>query len=177
MNEEIKEKIKESTGKMKHISIDGITLHCSTADKSKLDKCIKLLKLITKATPVKTLAKKRIPAFKIRPGLEIGCKVTIRKNTKELLKTLLTAIPSLKEKQFNPGFLSFGVKEYIEISSIGYQRDIGIIGFDVVVKLKRPGLRITQRKRKKGKIGKSHKITSAETIKFFKQNFEINIEK
>ncbi|UZE93642.1 MAG: 50S ribosomal protein L5 [Candidatus Pacearchaeota archaeon] len=163
--------------KMREIKIDSITLHCSTSDPGKLDKSIKLLKLIAKATPVKTLAKKRIPAFKIRPGLPIGCKVTVRKNTNELLKMLFTGIPSLKDKQFNPGFLSFGVKEYIEITSIPYQRDIGIIGFDVVVKLKRPGFRITQRKRTKSKIGKKHRITKVETKEFFEKNFEINIEK
>lgn len=162
---------------MKEITIDSITLHCSTADPAKLERCIKLLKLITKAKPVKTLAKKRIPAFKIRPGLPIGCKVTIRKNTIELLNILLTGISELKEKQFNPGFLSFGVKEYIEIASIPYQREIGIIGFDVVVKLKRPGFRITQRKKARTKIGKPHIITRAETIEFFKQNFTLNLEK
>ena len=148
---------------MKEITIDSITLHCSTADPAKLERCIKLLKLITKAKPVKTLAKKRIPAFKIRPGLP--------------LNILLTGISELKEKQFNPGFLSFGVKEYIEIASIPYQREIGIIGFDVVVKLKRPGFRITQRKKARTKIGKPHIITRAETIEFFKQNFTLNLEK
>ena len=168
---------KSNKEKMRKISIDSMTLHCSTADPAQLERSIKLLKLITKAKPVKTLAKKRIPAFKIRPGLEIGCKVTIRKNTTELLKLLFTGISELKEKQFNPGFLSFAVKEYIEISDIPYQRDIGIMGFDVVVKLKRPGLRVMQRKRVKSKIGASHKITKNETLEFFKKNFDINIEK
>lgn len=162
---------------MKDISIDSITLHCSTADPNKLERAIKLLKFITKETPVKTLAKKRIPAFKIRPGLPIGCKVTIRKNTHELLRTLLTGVSVLKEKQFNPGFLSFGIKEYIEIPSLPYQRDIGIMGFDVVVKLKRPGFRVAQRKRAKSKIGKKQRITKEETIDYFKKNFKINIEK
>lgn len=167
----------EIKGKMRRISIDSITLHCSTADPAKLERAIKLLKLITKATPVKTLAKKRIPAFKIRPGLPIGCKVTVRKKTAELLKLLLTGIPEIKEKQFNPGFLSFGIKEYIEISSIPYQRDIGIMGFDVVVKLRRPGFRIEKRKRMRNKIKTAHKITKSETIEFFKKNFGINIVK
>jgi len=162
--------------KMKTIKIDSVTLHCATADQKKLDRSIKLLKLITKAIPVKTLAKKRIPAFKIRPGLPIGCKVTVRKNTKQLLKMLFSGIQSLKRKQFNPGFLSFGIKEYIEIPSLSYERDIGILGFDVVVKLKRAGFRINQRKRIKSKIGAKHKITKEETLEFFRKNFEINIE-
>ncbi|MCL6500774.1 MAG: 50S ribosomal protein L5 [Candidatus Pacearchaeota archaeon] len=162
---------------MRKISIESITLHCSTADPNKLEKAVKLLKFITKATPVKTLAKKRIPAFKIRPGLPIGCKVTIRKNTAELLRALLAGVPKLKEKQFNPGFLSFGIKEYIEIPSLPYQREIGIMGFDVVVKLSRPGYRVEKRRRAKSKIGRRHRITKEETIEYFKNNFKVNIEK
>ncbi len=164
------------TEKMKQIKIDSITLHCATADPGKLKRSIMMLKLITKATPVKTLAKKRIPAFKIRPGLPIGCKVTIRKNTDELLKMLFGGIPSIRKKQFNRGFLSFGIKEYIEIPTLSYQREIGILGFDVVVKLKRPGFRISQRKRARSKVGPKHSISKEETLEYFKKNFEINIE-
>ena len=162
--------------KMKEIKIDSITLHCATADPKKLEKSMKLLKIITNAVPVKTLAKKRIPAFKIRPGLPIGCKVTVRKDPHKLLKMLFSGISNLKRKQFNPGFLSFGVKEYIEIPLLSYQRDIGIIGFDVVVKLKRAGFRIKQRKRLRSKLGAKHKISKEETMEFFKKNFNINIE-
>lgn len=172
-NKEKKNRGKES--KMKEITIGSIILHCSASDQAKLDRSIKLLKLISKANPVKTLAKKRIPAFKIRPGLPIGCKVTIRKNTKELLKTLLTGNPEINKKQFSQGFLSFGIKEYIEIPSIPYQRDIGIMGFDVVVKLKRPGFRVSKKKRNWSKIGNAHKITKSETIKFFEENFGIKV--
>ena len=64
---------------MREIKIDSVTLHCSTADPQKLERSFKLLKVITGKTPVKTITRKRIPTFKIRPGLEIGCKVTLRK--------------------------------------------------------------------------------------------------
>ena len=161
--------------KMQQIKIDSIILHCSTADEAQLDRDIKLLKLITKATPIKTLAKKRIPAWKVRPGMPLGCKVTIRKNTFELLKMLFTGVPEIHERQFNPGFLNFGIPEYIEIPSIPYDRDIGIIGFEVVVRLKRPGFRINKKKIKKGRIGSKQKITKTETMEFFKKNFDINV--
>lgn len=163
---------------MKGISIDSITLHCSTADPVKLEKTIKLLKLISNAVPVKTLAKKRVPTWKIKPRMPIGCKVTVRrKKAIELLRMLFTGISELHEKQFNPGFLSFGIKEYIEITSMQFQREIGIMGFDVVVKLKRPGFKVARRKIARSKIPVRHRITKDETIEFFKKNFNINIEK
>lgn len=154
--------------------IDSIVLHGSSADAPKLERIRKLLKLVSGQEPTQTLAVKRIPAFKIRPGLHIGYKVTIKnKKTKDLLKNLLLGAKEIKKKQFNPGFFSFGIKEYIEIPNISYQRDIGIMGFDVAVTLKRRGWRIKNKKLKKSAIGKSHRITKEETIEFFQKNFDI----
>ena len=164
------------TNVMRNIEIDSVTLHCSTADQAKLERAVKLLKFITKATPIKTLAKKRIPTWKIRPGMHIGCKVTLRKNNAiELLRILFTGIPGLNEEQFNSGFLSFGIKEYIEIPSLPYQRDIGIMGFDVVATLKRKGWGITKRKKQKSRIPERHRITKEETRDFFVKNFNVQI--
>jgi len=163
--------------KMKELKVEKVILHCSTADQDKLEKSMKLLKLISGRQPIKTLSKKRIPAFKIRPGLAIGCKVTLRgEKAVELLRRLFTGITSLKEKQISPGFFSFGIKEYIEIPSIPYQRDIGIMGFDVVVNLTRSGKRIENRKLKKSKMGNKQRITKEETREFIKKNFNLNIE-
>ncbi len=167
---------KGAENRMRAIEMDSLTLHCSTADTARLERAIKLLKFITKATPVKTLAKKRIPTWKIKPGQPIGCKVTLRKKQAvELFKVLLTGITELNEKQFNPGFLSFGIKEYIEIPALPYQRDIGILGFDAVATLRRKGWRITRRKRLKARIPERHRITKEETIKFFQDNFNVKL--
>lgn len=164
--------------KMRDIEIDKVILHCSTADTAKLERAVKLLKFITKVTPVKTLAKKRIPTWKIKPRQPIGCKVTLR-GTKamELLNVIFAEITELNEKQFNPGFLSFGIKEYIEISAFPYQREIGIMGFDVVITLKRKGWNITKRKRLKSRIPVRHRISKDETINFFEKKFNIKISK
>lgn len=170
-----KEKDKKDN-KMREIMIDSVVLHASSADTQKLERIKKLLKFISGQEPTQTLARKRIPAFKIRPGLNIGYKVTIRKKTHELLKNLMQGTHSIKKKQFNPGFFSFGIKEYIEIPNIAYQRDIGIMGFDVAVALKRRGFRIRDKKLKKAKIGHEHRITKEETINFFIENFKLNIE-
>ena len=165
--------------KMIEIKIEKVTLNCGTGtEKNKLEKSMKLLQLVSGKKPVKTTTQKRIPAFQIRPGLEIGCKVTIRKaETKELLKRLFEAIGNkLNSKQINPGSFSFGIKEYLEIPGIIYQRDIGMAGLEVCVTFTRAGLKIKKRKAKKGKIPKRQKITKEETIAFIKENLNVEVE-
>jgi len=80
------------TNPMREIKIAKISLNIGAGkDENQLKKGLKLLKKITGANPVSTSTKKRIPGWGLRPGLAIGCKVTIRKNTEQLLKRLLVA--------------------------------------------------------------------------------------
>ena len=78
---------------MRNIKIEKITLNVGAGkDQVKLDKGIRLLKTITGIPPVKTKTNKRIPGWQLRPGLPIGCKITIRgKKAKEILIKLLGA--------------------------------------------------------------------------------------
>ena len=154
---------------MKKIKIDKVTLNCGTgSDQNKLTKALKLLEFITKRKAVKTYSKKRIPEFGLRVGLPIGCKVTLRgKEAVDVLKRILEGINfTIKQRQFNKGSFSFGIKEYIQVPSITYQREIGIIGFEVTVTLKRAGYNLKKRKIKRANIPKRHYITNEETIEF-----------
>lgn len=179
MKKQITEKknVEMKDNPMREISIERVILHCSTADPNKLERCIKLLKFITGMNPIKTLARKRIPTFKIRPGLDVGCKVTLRRQKAiDVLKSILVGVPELNKRQFREGFFSFGIKEYIEIPTIPYQRDIGMLGFEVMVVLRRKaGTRTPRRKIRPAKTGNTHKINSEETINFFKKNFKTPI--
>ena len=97
---------------MKKIRLEKITLSCGTGTApGTIDKGIKLLGIISGKIPVKTSSSKRIPAFNVRPGLAIGCKVTLRgKKASELLRRLLNSIDNkLSKKQFNPGSFALGV--------------------------------------------------------------------
>src|SRR3989338_7601268 len=97
-------------------------------------------------------SRKRIPTLNVRPGLEVGTVVTIRKKPEEILKRMLTAENNtLKEKQVSENNFSFGIKEYIEIPGVEYQRDIGIMGLDITVVFKRIGRRVRLRKIKRGR--------------------------
>ena len=138
-----------------------------------LEKGVKLLGMITGRKPAKMKSNKRIPTFGVRPKLEVGTVVTIRKDNMEFLKRMLTAIENkLKKKQISENNFSFGIKEYIEIPGMEYQRDLGVIGLDVTVVFKRMGRRISLRKTKKGKIPARQRISREEIIKFMEDNFQ-----
>lgn len=157
---------------MKTVKIEKVVLSVSGVG-DYLERGFKLLKLITKRNPSKTKAKKRIPSLGVRPGLEIGAVVTMRKETEQLLKRLLGAVDNtLKKKQIGENNFSFGIKEYIEIPGMEYQREIGIMGFDVTIVFKRTGRRIKLRKIKRSTIPKRQTITKEEIIKFMEENFK-----
>jgi len=166
------EKQETKINKMQEIKIEKVTLNIGgTGDY--LDKGFKLLKYLTGKTPMKTCAGKRIPTWSVRPGLEVGTVVTLRGAEKiDFLKRMLTTIDNvLKKKQVSENSLSFGIKEYIEIPGVEYQREIGIMGFDVTVTFKRAGRRVKLRKIKRSKVGKKQIISKEEIIKFMEENF------
>ena len=171
--------MKNPNNPMKEIRIEKITLNLGVGEAGdKLEKAVRLLQKITGQKPVKTKTFKRIPTWSIRPKLEIATKVTVRKNSEELLKRLFSSLNNkLSENKFDiNGNFSFGVEEYINIPGVEYDPDIGIIGLDVAVTLQRPGFRIKRRRLQKSKINKSHKIKKEEAIKFIKDKFKITIE-
>lgn len=162
---------------MRDIRLKAIVLNCGGVGE-KLDRSIRLLKLISGAEPIKTTSTRRIPGFGVRPGLEVGCKVTISEpKATALLKRLLESINfEASEKQFGNGTFTFGIEEYLTIPGFQFQRDIGIMGLDVAVNLTRAGLSVDKKKIKRGKIPLRHKITREETIKFMQENFNIKLK-
>ena len=165
---------------MKIISVEKITLNIGTGEPGdKLAKAIKLLNMVSGAKSAATKSKRRIPTWGIRPGLEIGCKVTLRKKiAEEKLRDLLKAVGNkLKDTNFDDGGnFSFGIHEYLDIPNVKYDASIGIIGLEVAVTLKRPGFRIKYRKLKKATIGKKHAIRKEEAKKFMIEKFNVGIE-
>ena len=169
MNEELN---KNKINPMRKVKIEKIVLSVGGTGEE-LEKGFKLLKLLTGRTPAKMQSRKRIPSLGVRPKLEVGVVVTIRKNPVETLKKMLSTLDNvLKKSQISENNFSFGIKEYIEIPGIEYQRDIGIMGLDVTVAFKRAGRRIKLKKIKRGKIPKRQAITREEIIKFMEENFK-----
>jgi large subunit ribosomal protein L5 len=113
----------------------------ATGDQKTLDAAVSELALISGQRPVKTLAKKAIAGFKIRKGLPIGCKVTLRKaRMYEFLDRLVTiALPRVRDfrgitgKGFDGrGNFAMGLKEQIIFPEIVYDRVEAIRGMNIV---------------------------------------------
>ncbi|MEM2874034.1 MAG: 50S ribosomal protein L5 [Candidatus Nanoarchaeia archaeon] len=159
---------------MKEILIASLTLNIGAGTEvENVEKAVSLLSKISGKRAVKTFAKKRIPTWKIRPGLPIGARVTVRgKAAEALLKRLLAAVDfALPRKSFTKNGFSFGIKEYVDIPEMKYDPEIGIIGLDVAVSLKRRGYRVAKRKIKKAKIGASHIIKADEAFAWAQAKF------
>ncbi len=144
----------------------------------RLERAVKLLKLITGRKPCKRKAKRRIPSLGVRPKMEIGAMVTVRgKEAEQLLARLLEAIDKkLKKKQISDGTFSFGIDEYIEIPGMEYQRDIGVMGLDVSVAFYKPGKRVALKKIKRGKLPKKQRVSKEEIIKFLEEKFGVEVK-
>ncbi|MBI5228343.1 50S ribosomal protein L5 [Candidatus Micrarchaeota archaeon] len=166
---------------MKEIFIEKITVNIGVGSPGeRLEHAKNLIsKLTGNRKPLETLARKRDPVFKLRKGLPIGVKVTIRgKDTKGFVEKALTARRRpLGQSNFDKeGNISFGVPEYIDFPGAKYDPTIGMFGFDVCVTLARSGKRVALRRFKNSKIGKSHKITKEEGMDFMVKNFNAKIE-
>lgn len=114
----------------------------AAGDQKKLDAALAELMLIAGQKPVKTLAKKAIAGFKIREGLPIGCKVTLRKSRMfEFLDRLVTiALPRVRDFRGIPagkgfdgrGNFAMGLKEQIIFPEIEYDKVTDVRGMDIV---------------------------------------------
>tara|TARA_Y100000310_G_scaffold159627_1_gene159236 strand:- start:9022 stop:9528 length:507 start_codon:yes stop_codon:yes gene_type:complete len=166
--------------KMKQIQIEKITLNIGTGEPGdRLEKAKLLLNHITNAKSVQTTTQKRIPTWGVRPGLQLGCKVTLRgQKAIGVLKRLLKAVDNqLTQRKFDDtGNFSFGIAEYLDIPDTKYDASIGIIGLETAVTLERPGYRIKRRRIKKRKIGTKHAITKEEAIEYIKNEFKVEIK-
>lgn len=107
-----------------------------------LEAAVKELAVITGQTPVITRAKKSIAAFKLREGMPVGCKVTLRRERMYdfLDKFICLALPRIRDfkgvpaKSFDGrGNYAFGIKEQIIFPEINYDKVASIHGMDVII--------------------------------------------
>ncbi len=114
----------------------------AAGDQKKLDAAVAELTLIAGQKPVKTKAKKAIAGFKIREGLPIGCKVTLRKQRMyEFLDRLVTiALPRVRDFRGVPGNKGFdgrgnfamGLKDQTIFAEIAYDKIDTVRGMDII---------------------------------------------
>ncbi len=111
-------------------------------DQKKIHAATNDLTLITGQKPVVTRAKKSIASFKLREGMQIGCKVTLRGTRMfEFLDRLVTiALPRVRDFRGIPsrsfdgrGNFAMGLKEQIVFPEIDYDKVDEVRGLNVVI--------------------------------------------
>jgi len=163
---------------MKKISLGKVILNIGVGKSGEpLEVAKAAIGQIVEGKPNKRNAKKAQRDWGVRKGEPIGIAVTVRGNdATELLKKLLVVKDNqIAEKAFdNEGNLSFGIKEHIDIPGIKYDPKIGILGLEVSISLARPGFNIKFNK-SKAKVGKNHRITKNDAIKFLTEEFGVKV--
>ena len=134
------------TNTMEAPRLDKIVLNMGVGegvvDQKKVHSAAEELALIAGQRPVITRAKKSIAAFKLREGMPVGCKVTLRHDRMyEFLDRLVTvALPRVRDfRGISPdsfdgrGNLALGLKEQIVFPEIDYDQVGEIRGLNVVI--------------------------------------------
>ena len=111
-------------------------------DRKKVENAAKDMALIAGQKPVITRARKSVATFKVRDGMAIGLKVTLRGDRMyEYMDRLITiALPRVKDfRGLNPksfdgrGNLAMGLKEHIVFPEIDYDNVDEVLGMDIIV--------------------------------------------
>jgi large subunit ribosomal protein L5 len=111
-------------------------------DQKKVQAAAGELSLIAGQKPVIARAKKSIASFKLREGMPVGCKVTLRRNRMyEFLDRLITvALPRVRDfRGVSPnsfdgrGNFALGLKEQIVFPEINYDQVDKIRGLDIII--------------------------------------------
>jgi len=114
----------------------------ATSDSKKINAAVAELTAIAGQKPVITKARKSIATFKLREGMNIGCKVTLRRQRMyEFLDRLITiALPRVRDfrgvsgKSFDGrGNYTLGLKEQLVFPEIDYDKVAKVRGMDIVI--------------------------------------------
>ncbi|MEM9600798.1 MAG: 50S ribosomal protein L5 [Pseudomonadota bacterium] len=147
--DEIRGQLKEQFGYTNELQIpkvDKVVLNMGlgegVADKKKVEAAIEELTLIAGQKPVPTVAKKSIAGFKLRDGMVIGAKVTLRRDRMwEFLDRLTNiALPRVRDfrglngKSFDGnGNFAMGLNDLLVFPEINYDKSDSTRGMDIVV--------------------------------------------
>jgi large subunit ribosomal protein L5 len=111
-------------------------------DRKKVDAAVADLTAISGQKPVVTKSKKSIAVFKLREGMAIGCKVTLRRDRMyEFMDRLVTiALPRVRDfrglngKSFDGhGNYAMGLKEQLVFPEINYDKIDEVRGMDIII--------------------------------------------
>ncbi|HVY88365.1 MAG TPA: 50S ribosomal protein L5 [Hyphomonadaceae bacterium] len=148
-NKSIREKLTKQFGYSNQLQVpalDKVVINMgvgeAVADSKKIRSAVADLAAITGQKPIETKSRKSIASFKLRDGMTIGAKVTLRRERMyEFVDRLTTiALPRVKDfrglngKSFDGrGNFAMGIKEHIVFPEINYDNIETVWGMDIIV--------------------------------------------
>lgn len=164
---------------MQDLYIDKVVVHMGVGESGeKLVKAETIMKEITGQLPVRSVAKRTQPAFGIRKGAPIGCRVSLRGDRAEqFIQTSLDIIERrLSAGQFDVnGNFSFGIEEHTDFPGQAYDPMIGIYGMDVSVVLERRGIRIKRRAAQSRKLPAKQRVGRDDAIGYMENRYQVEV--
>lgn len=146
----------------------------------RLKKAETVLQGITKHKPVETISRTTNKDWALRKGMPIGCKVTLRGKDAHtfLTEALSTRENKMAEYSFDEeGNLSFGIPDHTLFKSQKYDPNTGIYGMDVSITMEKAGYRVKNRRIQRGRIPQRHRVKKEDTLKFFSDNYKVEVIK
>jgi len=126
--------------------IEKVVINCSVGSsgdiKNALEDAVSELTKITGQKPVRTKARQSISNFKLREGMEIGCKVTLRGDQMYdfLLRMIFIALPRIRDfrgispKAFDGrGCYTLGIKDHSIFPEVDLEKVSRTLGFDITI--------------------------------------------
>lgn len=144
----------------------------------RLEKAEKVMQKLTGQQPMRTFGKVNNRELGVRPGMPIGCKVTLRGDPAEdfVKRALYTRLNKVFEWSFdNQGNLQFGVPDHTTFEGERYDPDIGVFGMDVAITLEKPGHRIKHRRLLSRRVPHKHRVTREEAKAFLTEKFSMEV--
>ena len=159
--------------------IEKVTINIGVGEAGeRLKKAESVLKSITGRQPIETLSKTTNKDWGLRKRMPIGCKVTLRRGEADefLKEALLTRENKIADYAFDEqGNISFGIPDHTLFKSQKYDPNIGIFGMDVSITMKKPGYRVKHRRIRRRHIPHKHLVKKEETMKFFTNNYNVEV--